>query len=160
MESNYLVEEVKDTRGFFRYCKIYVGDSEFILDKKGIIFLKESFDNGNLIVDESYLARLNNGKIEYFHREFKKLSEGVGIGCIVHHKNFKREDNRNCNLQIMSGEEHKLLHEEKTQAKFMKIQERYAKKGERIRKKYEERGERMRERYRKRGERMRARYSR
>jgi len=139
-----------------------IEDQDFIFDKKGLDFFNDFFNEGSVFIHNGYLAKKIDEKVIYFHREFKKTIKSIGYGFVVHHKNFKKEDNRTCNLRIMSKEEHDILHEKRKQ----KIQEKYEARGERMRlqrekaqERYEERGRKMRERYEARGERMRAKWN-
>jgi len=148
----YVLQRKEDLRGHLKYYLIFIGTTEFLFDEKGLTFFKKNFDNDFIFEEGGYLVRSNNDKLEYFHREFKKSLINFGIGFVVHHKNFKKNDNRNCNLQIMSEQEHKALHDRIIQEKIRKAQEKYERRGERMREKYLERGLKMRERYLRRGE--------
>jgi len=151
----YSLERVENNQGNLRHYILNILGENFIFDERGLLFFKNKFDHHSICIHNEYLARNSEGKIEYFHREFKKyVLGGISSGYDVHHKNQKKNDNRNSNLQVMPEGEHRSGHDQKIQEKIDKAKEKYLARGERMQKKYEERGEKMRERYRKRGERM------
>jgi hypothetical protein len=99
---------------------INIKGTDFIIDEKGMEFLANCWKDweNKCFVENGYLVypSKTNSYSLFFHREFMRWSNVMYLEHKVykfghvHHINFNKKDNRLCNLQMLTQEEHHKIH--------------------------------------------------
>ncbi len=145
------IKEVLDESGKIKSYYITISGNEFIFDDESLKYFMEKFDDGNCLVVDGFLAKRTEGKILYFHREFKfATNPGVGSANVVQHKNGIRKDNRDSNLPFIIQKLHMVLPKEANQLRVEKLKARNINRNNFTRKRDDDRIDRIREKVRKR----------
>lgn len=111
----------------YRELKFREDDTIFVFDEESLAYLRSFIEDGETLVmyregKNKYLGKVSNTNplkypdIKFFHiylmqgeinkeREKRKIDD-----LVVHHRNRKSYDNRKDNLQVLTKEEHFLVH--------------------------------------------------